>query len=50
MQRVGTADTEPVIFLVTCSYSPAHPGISSRPHRLTYQARPVRVILDILKY
>lgn len=50
MQRVWTADTEPVFFLVTCSYSPAHPGISSRPHRLLYQAHPMRVMLDILKY
>lgn len=50
LERVGTADTEPVFFLVTCSYSPAHPGVSSRPHRLMYQTQPMRVILDILKY
>ncbi len=50
LQRVGTADTEPVFFLVTCSYSPAHPGVSSRPHRLIYQTHPMRIILDILKY
>jgi hypothetical protein len=48
--RLGTADTEPVSFMVECTYSPAHPGISSRPHRLLYSTSPLRVILDILKY
>lgn len=49
MERVGTADTEPITFLVRCAYSPAHPGVSSRPHRLMYATHPMRVIVDIRK-
>lgn len=47
MERMPTADTESIYFLVRCSYSPAHPGISSRPHRLMYATHPLRVIVDI---
>ncbi len=50
MERVPTADTENVAFLVKCTYNPAHPGISSRPHRLRYQTHPMRIMVDILKY
>jgi hypothetical protein len=49
IQRLSTADMEPVMFLVTCSYSPYPRGISNRPHRLMYQTHPMRVILDIQK-
>jgi len=49
MERVSSADTEPVFFLIRCSYSEAHPGVSSRPHRLMYESDPMRVILDINK-
>jgi len=49
MERVSSADTEPVFFLIRCSYSEAHPGVSSRPHRLMYESDPMRVILDIQK-
>lgn len=50
MEMVPTADTESVAFLVKCAYSPAHPGVSSRPHRLRYQTHPMRIMVDILKY
>lgn len=49
MERTPTADTESVVFLVKCAYSPAHPGVSSRPHRIMYQTRPMRVMVDIQK-
>ncbi len=49
IERVSGADTEPVFFLVSCAFSEAHPGISSRPHRLMYESDPMRVILDIRK-
>jgi len=49
MERAPGADTEPVFFLVTCAHSEAHPGVSSRPHRLMYESDPMRVILDIRK-
>jgi len=49
MERVSSGDTEPVFFLVRCSYSEAHSGVSSRPHRLLYMSDPMRVILDIQK-
>ena len=49
MFRWSTADGEPITIEVTCAYSEAHPGVSSRPHRLTYEANPMRVILDIQK-
>jgi hypothetical protein len=49
MERVSSADTEPVFFLIRCSHSDAHPGVSSRPHRLMYESDPMRVILDIQK-
>lgn len=49
MERVGVADTESIFFKVRCSYSPAHPGVSSRPHRLMYATNPMRIILDIQK-
>ncbi len=50
MERTPTADTESVVFLVKCTYSPAHPGVSSRPHRLRYQTHPMRIMVDIMKY
>lgn len=49
MEGVGVADTEQVRFRICCSYSPAHPGVSSRPHRLMYATNPMRVILDLQK-
>lgn len=49
MKRLSTADTEPVYFEVVCSHSDAHPGVSSRPHRLMYETNPMRIILDIQK-
>ena len=49
MERASGADTEPVFFLVKCAHSEAHPGVSSRPHRLMYESDPMRVILDIRK-
>ncbi len=45
-----TADTDQVRFLVECSYSPAHPGVSSRPHRLMYMTHPMRIVVDIRKF
>jgi len=49
IERMFTADTEPVGFRVICAYSEAHPGTSSRPHRLMYITDPMRVLLDIQK-
>lgn len=49
IERVSGADTEPVFFLVRSAHSDAHPGVSSRPHRLMYESDPMRVILDIQK-
>lgn len=47
IKRLSWADTEPVCFEVECAHSDAHPGVSSRPHRLMYQTHPMRVIMDI---
>jgi hypothetical protein len=47
MERYSTADGESVFFIVRCSHSEAHPGVSSRPHRLMYESDPMRVILNI---
>jgi len=49
IERMFSADTEPVSFRVICAHSEAHPGTSSRPHRLMYITDPMRVILDIQK-
>lgn len=49
LERVGVADTEQLRFKISCAYSEAHPGVSSRPHRLMYATNPMRVILDIQK-
>ncbi len=49
IERVGAEDMDPVTFLVRCAHSEAHPGTSSRPHRLMYDTGPMRVYLDIQK-
>ena len=49
IQRKPSGRDEPVWFEVVCAHSEAHPGVSSRPHRLTYSSRPWTVILDIQK-
>jgi hypothetical protein len=49
MQRKPSGRDEPIWFEVVCAHSEAHPGVSSRPHRLMYSSRPGTVILDIQK-
>jgi len=49
LQRKPSGRDEPVWFEVVCAHSEAHPGVSSRPHRLMYSSRPWTVILDIQK-
>ena len=47
MQRKPSGRDDPIWFEVVCAHSEAHPGTSSRPHRLMYSTRPATVILDI---
>jgi len=49
IERLATGEGEGSGFAVRCAYSPAHPGVSSRPRRLTYLTDPMRVIVDIQK-
>jgi len=49
IERLTTGEGEGSGFAVRCAYSPAHPGVSSRPRRLMYLADPMRIILDIQK-
>lgn len=49
IERLATGEGEGSGFAVRCAYSPAHPGVSSRPCRLMYLADPMRIIVDIQK-